>query len=487
MQRTRRQNTLKRARRLGQHVRLHSGLAAIAASAQDETEQINDGTGFFGVDGDTSGASDADGDRPRRGSDGMYRRLRGNSLQEHDLASMDTDQSDDRAGADDGGGDGGGGGGGGGGDAGGGENVLMLTDVTSSCVGQGKPITRGQGWITFEDIHCFAPRSIWKTAMQVARCKLGRPDDVLEAKSKAGKWHKASVVKRTATSVRVHFQGFGSEFDEELPLNSPRLRNIELGGAVPSAGDTDSTDTPAAVSVGRSHILRGVTGVCRAGELFAILGPSGCGKTTLIDCLSGRKTEGEMFGDVWLGGHRRGVGAGPVSKSVRKLNTGYVYQDCILPGGSTVLEYLRFHAELRPRWEEKETGPAFPSQATATPGRGRNYQSYGTRGTPDSAASNAFLTAIPHTSRGRAASVPRCLPTLCCGPKQWLDDRLAMVDEYIVELGLTTSAQRPIGDEFKRGLSGGERRRLCIAAALVANPNVHVKLCFAELIITLFM
>ena len=38
------------------------------------------------------------------------------------------------------------------------------------------------------------------------------------------------------------------------------------------------------------EILRGMTGICRPGELTAIMGASGAGKTTLLNILSCRIT-----------------------------------------------------------------------------------------------------------------------------------------------------------------------------------------------------
>jgi ATP-binding cassette subfamily G (WHITE) protein 2 len=49
-------------------------------------------------------------------------------------------------------------------------------------------------------------------------------------------------------------------------------------------------------------LLDDVTGFFQQGQLAALLGPSGSGKTTLLDILSGRKTTGNIQGQVKFGG-----------------------------------------------------------------------------------------------------------------------------------------------------------------------------------------
>ena len=150
--------------------------------------------------------------------------------------------------------------------------------------------------------------------------------------------------------------------------------------------------------------VSGVAGAAVEGEsrpgLFAILGPSGAGKSTLLDVLAGRKGAGYVVsGAIRLNG---------VQMSPRALRraSGYVPQDDVLPGTSTVWEYLSFHAELRlPR---------------ATP---------------------------------RAARQQRVRRTLAA-------------------LGLAPLADARIGDQFARGLSGGEKRRVSIAAELITQPGL---------------
>lgn len=60
----------------------------------------------------------------------------------------------------------------------------------------------------------------------------------------------------------------------------------------------------------------------------------------------------------------------------------------------------------------------------------------------------------------------RLPPTL---PKEEI---MARVDDVINKLGLQHCRTTPIGDELKRGVSGGERKRVCVGIELLLNPNV---------------
>ena len=46
------------------------------------------------------------------------------------------------------------------------------------------------------------------------------------------------------------------------------------------------------------------------------------------------------------------------------------------------------------------------------------------------------------------------------------------VEECMMELGILGIANRRIGGSGKRGLSGGEKRRVSIACELVTSPNI---------------
>jgi ABC-type multidrug transport system ATPase subunit len=52
------------------------------------------------------------------------------------------------------------------------------------------------------------------------------------------------------------------------------------------------------------------------------------------------------------------------------------------------------------------------------------------------------------------------------------DERTRRVSEVVDLLGLSNVVDSRIGDDEKRGLSGGERRRLSIGLELIARPSV---------------
>jgi len=133
--------------------------------------------------------------------------------------------------------------------------------------------------------------------------------------------------------------------------------------------------------------------------LFAILGPSGAGKTTLLDILAGRNTIGDVTGDIRVNGH-------PVTPMAMAQIAGYAPQSDILPGTSTVWEYLLFHANLR----------------------------------------------LP----------PTCSPAA----------KKSRVRDIVQQLGLMKVVRSFIGDEYTRGISGGEKKRVSVASELLHRPRI---------------
>ncbi|GAX73712.1 hypothetical protein CEUSTIGMA_g1165.t1 [Chlamydomonas eustigma] len=88
------------------------------------------------------------------------------------------------------------------------------------------------------------------------------------------------------------------------------------------------------------ELLKGITGFAEPGQLTALMGGSGAGKTTLMDCIAGRKTVGEIRGDIMVNGH-------PKVQATWSRVMGYVEQMDIHTPAQTVLEALVFSARLR--------------------------------------------------------------------------------------------------------------------------------------------
>jgi len=116
----------------------------------------------------------------------------------------------------------------------------------------------------------------------------------------------------------------------------------------------------AAHTAAREHSPQGANTAAEGRQpscLMAVLGPSGAGKTTLLDILAGRKPYGVQGGLLTQWGRQAGsssTASGEVRINGRLVDSrtlshvvGYVQQEVVLPGTSTVWEYLTFHASLR--------------------------------------------------------------------------------------------------------------------------------------------
>ena len=88
------------------------------------------------------------------------------------------------------------------------------------------------------------------------------------------------------------------------------------------------------------ELLKGISGFARPRRLTALMGGSGAGKTTLMDVISGRKTQGEIKGELLVNGAPKNQGA-----FARRM--GYVEQTDIHSPMTTVREALEFSAALR--------------------------------------------------------------------------------------------------------------------------------------------
>ncbi|KAF8082788.1 hypothetical protein N665_0808s0024 [Sinapis alba] len=88
------------------------------------------------------------------------------------------------------------------------------------------------------------------------------------------------------------------------------------------------------------QLLSNVTGAFKPGVLTALMGVSGAGKTTLMDVLSGRKSRGDIEGEIQVGGYRK------VQETFARVS-GYCEQFDIHSPNLTIEESLEYSAWLR--------------------------------------------------------------------------------------------------------------------------------------------
>ncbi|KAK4095235.1 hypothetical protein Purlil1_31 [Purpureocillium lilacinum] len=93
------------------------------------------------------------------------------------------------------------------------------------------------------------------------------------------------------------------------------------------------------VNINEAHILKGISGYVKRGELTALCGASGAGKTTLLTALSQTNFSGQVDGEVLVGNR-------PPGPTYRK-KTGFAQQMDLHEGTATVREALEFSAVLR--------------------------------------------------------------------------------------------------------------------------------------------
>ena len=87
-------------------------------------------------------------------------------------------------------------------------------------------------------------------------------------------------------------------------------------------------------------ILQNIQGICRPGEVTAIMGASGAGKTTFLDILARKNKRGQVNGDFYVNGEK-------VSDSVYKNVVGFVDQEDTMLPTLTVHETILNSALLR--------------------------------------------------------------------------------------------------------------------------------------------
>ena len=174
----------------------------------------------------------------------------------------------------------------------------------------------------------------------------------------------------------------------------------------------------------------GVTGAVAAGGMLALMGPSGAGKTTLLDVLAGRKTQGTITGQVvWESGQQQ--------------------------------------RQQEQQQEEEEGGGEGGRKGGRRRRRGRCAFAYVTQ-------DDVHLSQLTVRETLWFAALLRMEEGV------GREGRRARVEAMEEILGLSEARNTIVGDVYKKGLSGGQRRRLSIGVEIIDLPS----LIFADEITT---
>ncbi|KAG8888726.1 hypothetical protein FRB98_006983 [Tulasnella sp. 332] len=198
---------------------------------------------------------------------------------------------------------------------------------------------------------------------------------------------------------------------EDLTIGVPSSTSIPLPSVLKKRFTKPATDSEP------KTIVREVSATCANGEMLVIIGASGSGKTTVLNAIVGRLANLPIDNGSVFYSPSSAISAAdrtPLSARTIKQRIGFVKQQDTLLEHLTVRETLMFAAALRlPQSVSKETRELI----------------------------------VNHTIEG----VP-----------------------LTYQLGLRDAANTIIGGVLRKGISGGERRRLSIGCALVSLPSVLV-------------
>mmetsp|Transcript_4643 Transcript_4643/g.13342 ORF Transcript_4643/g.13342 Transcript_4643/m.13342 type:complete len:1521 (-) Transcript_4643:659-5221(-) len=154
-----------------------------------------------------------------------------------------------------------------------------------------------------------------------------------------GKRHSQRVRHKAAIEA-VAEEGGQEASQATLDFEPITLVVRHLSYFVPAPPGIDPKKLEDSQQPGKLQLLRDLTFSCEPGVLTALMGGSGAGKTTLMDVVAGRKTQGDITGDILVNGH-------PKVQATWSRAIGYVEQTDIHSAATTVQEALFFSARMR--------------------------------------------------------------------------------------------------------------------------------------------
>ncbi len=200
------------------------------------------------------------------------------------------------------------------------------------------------------------------------------------------------------------------------------------------------------------RVLNSVSGTIEAGCLTAVMGPSGAGKTTFMNVLCDRAGYGKRKGTLLINGNEDRF-------ANHRDIMGFVPQEDTVHETLTVRENLYFAAAMRLPIPRR---PLPPPQGAAH----QRYDAEAPPGLPAPRARCRCGTLYPELCcRGTAAAH---VGGSASGRMYYTDH----VDVVLRMLQLEHIQDSQVGSVEKRGISGGQRKRVNIGLELVADPAV---------------
>jgi ABC-type multidrug transport system ATPase subunit len=190
----------------------------------------------------------------------------------------------------------------------------------------------------------------------------------------------------------------------------------------------------------KRHLLCNISGNVSSGQLLAIMGPTGCGKTSLMNVLAGKITYSSnirLTGEIWYNGQLMDYG--------------------ILSAGT------KQHAQIPPKSTNKNMACQLSHSSVGYVTQDERLFAFLTVRETLLVASYFYIPSHGLMTGTDVDSDPHPITK---------EEREAMVDAILRELSLNQAADTILGNELRRGVSGGEYRRVLIGKEMMKNPEL---------------